>query len=447
MRTTINYLFVALLGIVMLASCKDSTNGPSGNDLTLVPSSETFNGDGVDAVTFTVTSGGNDVTADAKVFLASDNSELKEKSFSTDKPGTYEFYATYNDIASANVTVKALGGITLTCDVTSIAADGKETATFTVMQEGTDVTAESTLYEVDAEGNETKIEGMTYTTTVAGNHTFIARKGTAASEPLTLLATAVDNNPDRYDGFKERAMLLQFTAQGCGYCPLMKAGIKELKNEGWDEGVTIACHVAFMSDTMYPTFWQKLWNSYSAGAQGIPTMSFNLDKKTSAGAYQQAAATASNLKQTTKQVINEYPVTSGIAATYTQLNEEETQVIASVKIADDGDYRVAAWLLEDHINAYQSNYVSGILPADELKDHCDVLRAMSNTEPTGEDIEKGANKTHNFTWTFKASDLKKGVLENTHVVVFVTKKEGSNYIVNNIIECGFNDSVSFEYVD
>lgn len=443
MKTTIKYFTAALLGLVLLASCKVTSD--TITEIALIPSSEIFNGDGADAVTFTVKSGEKDVTADAKVFLASDNSELKEKSFSTNKPGSYEFYATYNDIASANVTVKALGGITLICDVTGIAADGKDIATFTVMQDDIDVTAESTLYEIDAEGNETKLESMTYSTTVVGQHTFIARKGTAASEPFILLATAVDSNPDKYEGFKERAMLLQFTAQGCGYCPLMKAGLKELEKEGWDDGVTIACHVPLFSDTMYPSFWQKLWNSYSAGAQGIPTMSFNLDKKTSAGAYQQPAATASNLKQTARQVIDAYPVTSGISASYIQINEEETQVIASVKIADDGDYRVAAWLLEDHINAYQANYVSGILPADELKDHCDVLRAMSNTEPTGEDIEKGAKKTHNLSWNFNVKELKKGVLENTHVVVFVTKKEGDKYIVNNIIECGFNDSVAFEY--
>lgn len=442
MKTTINYLFAALLGLVMLASCKESKDEPK--DVILIPSAESFDGNGLDTLYFTVTYGEKDVTADAQIFLASDNSELKEKKFVTDKPGEYEFYATYDIFASENVKVKALGGITLSCDVTSIAADGKEAATFTVMQDKADVTAESTLYEIDPEGKETKIEGMTFTTTVAGNHTFIARKGTAASEPVTVLATAVDNNPDKYDGFRERVMMLQFTATWCGYCPRMKAGIKELEKDGWDNGVTIACHA---NDIMQPTFIMSILKAANATEKGLPCMSFNFDGVNFVeGGYPSPAQQAALLKSTATESINAYPVTSGISATYMKINDEETQVIASVKIADDGDYRVNAWLLEDHINAAQNGTATGLTP-EELKDHCDVLRAMSNSEATGEDIEKGAKKTHNFTWTFNKKDLKKGVLENTHVVVLVTKKEGDKYVVNNIIECGFNDSVSFEYVD
>ncbi|MBO8465753.1 MAG: hypothetical protein IAB93_07150 [Bacteroidetes bacterium] len=77
------------------------------------------------------------------------------------------------------------------------------------------------------------------------------------------------------------------------------------------------------------------------------------------------------------------------------------------------------------------------------------MRAASSSSNnyTGEDITAGARQTQDFEWTFNVSDLREGVIENTHVVIFVTKLEDNgNYIVNNIIKCNINDSVGFEYM-
>lgn len=445
-----NYFLTAILAIAMVAACT-SPNGTEGEDgvekVTLVPSSPTIEGDGVDIVTFSVLSGETDVTADAKVFRAEDNSELVNKTFSTDIPGEYEFYATYGVFASENVKVTALGGLTLTTDKTVIVGNGEDAATLTVTQEGQDVTSESTFYLIQEEGEPVQLEGNTFVSTVAGQHQIYAKKGTASSAPLTILASAYDNEPNKTN-FRERAMLLQFTAQGCGYCPLMKKGLMILHEQGWDDGISVACHVGFMQDSMYPTFWNRLWTYYGAGATGIPAMSFNLDTETGTGAYANANATATNLKQITSDVINKYPVTAGISATFLPEGDSQMKVTATFKASEAGDYKVAAWLLEDHIDGVQSDY-NNVLTTEQKRDHCDVLRAVSNQDDfTGDVLNIGAGESVEKSWTFNVSSLKEGVIENAHVVVFITKKEANGlYIVNNIINCNMNDSVGFEYVD
>lgn len=441
-----NYLLTAVLAIAMFAACT-----PAGEEtaekVTLVPSSETIEGDGVDVVTFTVLSGETDVTAEAKVFKASDNTELVNKSFSTDIPGEYEFYATYGVIASDNVKVTALEGATISTDKAIIVANGEDQAVLTVTQEGQDVTAESTFYLLQEDGESVQLESNVFTTTEAGQHQIYAKKGTASSAPVAILATAYDNEPSNFN-FRERAMLLQFTAQGCGYCPLMKKGLMILHEQGWDDGISVACHIGFMQDSMYPTFWNALWTNYGAGATGIPAMSFNLDTETGTGAYANATATATNLKQITSDVINKYPVTAGISATFLPEGDSQMKVTATFKASEAGDYKVAAWLLEDHIDGVQSDY-NNVLTTEQKRDHCDVLRAVSNQDDfTGDVLNIGAGESVEKSWTFNVSSLKEGVIENARVVVFITKKEANGlYIVNNIINCNMNDSVGFEYVE
>lgn len=56
--------------------------------------------------------------------------------------------------------------------------------------------------------------------------------------------------------------------------------------------------------------------------------------------------------------------------------------------------------------------------------------------------------TQGFEWTFDESSLLNGNPEDSHVLIFVTKKqEGGVYIVNNIIRCGFEKVTGFEYAE
>ncbi len=68
--------------------------------------------DGTDAVTFTVTYDGEDVTTEAEVLNKTDNTPLALTdgvfSFSTTTEGTYEFVATYGEYTAAPVTITAV---------------------------------------------------------------------------------------------------------------------------------------------------------------------------------------------------------------------------------------------------------------------------------------------------------------------------------------------------
>ena len=174
-----NYILTAVLAITMIASCETA---PGAKNVTLLPSSDSFNA-GIDTISFTVQYGEEDVTSDAQVFT-SDNEELVDKKFAASIPGEYRFYAIYNDMASVEVTVKASGNLELTADKTTITPDGSDVVTFTVMQDGIDVTSESTLYLIPEDGEPIAQDGFTFSTTTEGNYNFYATKGSVSSNTV-----------------------------------------------------------------------------------------------------------------------------------------------------------------------------------------------------------------------------------------------------------------------
>lgn len=445
MKRFAKLLLGGALAIAFAASCE-----PTGTSNTekpvLVATPESIDATGEDITTFTVLYGEEDVTAESRIFLASDNSELINKNFSTTIPGDYEFYATYNNISSDYVKVTAKGDAVLTVDKSIIEANGTDFATFTVTQDGVDVTSESVLYLIPEEGEPIAQEGFTFSTTEIGVYNFYAQKGSAASNQITITAGPKDPQPDNYN-FKERAMITEFTGTWCGYCSLVKATMYELEDQSWDDGVIIEAH---SGDIMATTFVNNLINKYGANLRGYPHVTYNMDNQHSSSNYGSIAANRTQVLNNTEQVISAYPCTAGISALFEEGdNENELNVIAAFKFTEPGEYRIAAWLLENGIYSKQANKYPNLVSTEDVSTHRNVLRDVSNsTEFTGDDINMNEAGTYGCSWTFDTSRLYNGDPENSLVAVFVTKKEANGkYVVNNIIKCHFGETVAFEYAE
>lgn len=437
-----NYILTAILAITMIASCETA---PSVKNVTLLPSSNSFNA-GIDTISFTVQYGEEDVTADAQVFTT-DNAELTDKKFSSSIPGNYNFYAIYNDMASVEVTVTALGNLELIADKTTITPDGSDVVTFTVMQDGIDVTSESTLYLIPEDGEPIAQDGFTFSTTEEGSYKFYATKGSASSNTVTINAF---DGPDSWS-FRKRAFILEVTSTGCGPCALNKAGVLHLEQSGWDDGYVAEFHVNMRNnDPMrIPELEAAILNSMPGFNGSIPYLNWNYSEDILfIGAWQTPQYAANGISQYTNRANNAYPCTAGAnIVSYTEENGTLT-VSANIAIAEAGNYKVNCWIVEDNIKANQAS--ASAVPGYDVSTHMNVIRAVANSyDICGNPVTAGANEIQNFTWTFETSEVNflNDNLEETHVYVVIAKEEDAGYIVNNVVNCEFNGTTDYEYAE
>lgn len=161
-------------------------------ELILTVDKSVIDADGKQMATFTTTI--NDEEVAATIYNTMDNTALSGKTFSTTEVGVYTFYAKYEELTSNEVQVTAKmviveeeKPITLEASTTSIKANGIESVTFTVTQDGANVTSKSTLYV-----NGGVMNGNKFVTTTPGTYTIYAVKGSQTSNEITITAEAVE---------------------------------------------------------------------------------------------------------------------------------------------------------------------------------------------------------------------------------------------------------------
>ena len=163
-------------------------------ELSATPTTITANGE--DAVTFTVKQSGKDVTNETEIYV--NNNKISGNKFTSTTAGTFKAYAKKGDLKSNEVTITVNeapavpeGPIELTADKTSLKANGVDAVTFTVTQEGNDVTNKSEIFV-----NGGKLNGNKFTTSTAGTYTVYAKKNNETSNEITLTAEYVEGGSD-----------------------------------------------------------------------------------------------------------------------------------------------------------------------------------------------------------------------------------------------------------
>ena len=146
-----------------------------------------------ETATFKVECDGNDVTADATIYLEEGDVALDGATYTATAEGNYTFYAKYEDVTSNKVMLNVIKKdeveekpIKLTATETTIKANGIDATKFTVTQDGANVTDKSTIYV-----NESILNGNRFITTTPGTYTVYAVKGEQKSNELTITAEEV----------------------------------------------------------------------------------------------------------------------------------------------------------------------------------------------------------------------------------------------------------------
>lgn len=352
-------------------------------------------------------------------------------------------------------TPKPEAKLVLSSDKSQITADGKDAATLTVKLGNDVVSTGYTLY--DGDNKKVTLTDGKFTTTAEGTYKFWASYSGKNSETIEIKAVKAQggggDNPDTPDdpnkdnlNFKRRVLMIQFTGTGCQWCPYMINMLSDMlpKEEVKNNSVFVAVHSFNNSDPAYlGAAGSALANQ--TGITGYPTLNFDFNVNS-----QQYNSVDYNVNILTAQ-LNRTKAKVGIsAASVYDAATRTVSLTAAVKAAEEGEYRIGAWVIEDGIKGTQMNAGA---PGD-WKDfiHNNCVRYCDSKQSTydysGHDLGK-ITKGTTVEYNFQIPLAEKINSDNSRLIVFVTSPEvvGTRkmQLVNNVIKVPLNGSVAFEY--
>lgn len=301
---------------------------------------------------------------------------------------------------------------------------------------GVDVTANAVIY--DKTHDFTQVENP-FTPTSDGDYTFYAVVGDAISKDFKVTVTPTvpalpeDTDPSN-TSFTHRILMVDHTGTHCGYCPMMMKALKEVAETGdyHSKYYEAIAHSYNTSDPAYTAAAASITSYY--GISGYPTLTYNFAHSVS------SSYNAEHIKAQIDALWKE-AADAGIAAS-TSMAAKSVVVNAEVKAAVSGEYSITAWLLEDGIEAQQTNATESWMNI-----HNNAVRQAATTSPlTGYElgtIEAGKTTEQILNLNITRDTWNR---DNMKVMVILSKKnDKGKYDVANVTICGINDSVAYNY--
>ncbi len=484
---------IAPLAALAMVACgptpSNTPNGPEGNGFKVKASTLVIAADGQDAVQFTATFDGVALLAsDVTATVNGEAAELPELKFSTTTAGKYAIEFGYKEHKSEIFNIEAVkaGGL----DLSPNDEQGLTLrATTTVFQKNVDecliivrykgeVIDPSRVTFYDLDSNEevvleskdvTDVNGDTYklaiyAPTEIGTRSIWAGRnsgpGDSRDKPLTLTAVdfaipsrAIDPDPAN-TSFKKRMFITQFTGTECGYCPFFIAALHTLSEEEDynDNYVLAAVHTYSSNDPMYPVDYSDVDKTF--GVSNYPTVICDMKVSLSNAGYER------NLSQLHNQINSSVaePAKAGISA---KIDYADGFIVAraTVKAAEEGNYRIGAWLVEDDIHGMQYNNGCKVEGVD-FNTHEAALR-IPDSKPDGSSHYAGhllgtlaAGELSDYVFVMEMKEDANNIdnpkkhwkSENCRLIFFVTVETASGTYVTNVVENdNLTQTITFEY--
>lgn len=335
----------------------------------------------------------------------------------------------------------------LVADKDVIQSNGQDASTLTVYLDGEDVTSDAVIYDVNNE--EVTLTDGKFLATADGEYKFWAAYGTYSTFDkneddngmITIKAIsvavpdAVEDPQTSNTSFVHRAFLTQYTGTGCGFCPYMIKIIRELMADKTipSKAVLAAVHSYSNADPAYIS---------APKVQNYPFM--HIDFATGFSHAQGSAPLYSQVNS-----IASSDAKAGISVN-PKLYDDGTLVLkVSVKAAQDGDYRVGAWLLEDGIYGQQAD--KDKVGDSSYNTHENCVRLIDSRydgawagKPVGT-LKAGETAERTFVMKVKLTGSKPWKIENLHLAVIASRGEKDGYTVCNAIDCPIDAPTPFEY--
>lgn len=406
---------------------------------------EMIKADNKDIATFTITADGEDVTSLATIsWIENPDSTIGNAAFSTKQPGSYTFYATYNEKKTNEVSLEAAEVLLLlSVDKSSIKANNSEKATFTITLDGEDVTTASEIYLAD----DTPLGSASFYTDNAATYTFYAiHNGDRTTNEIQIEATYVELK------FLMQYCIMQIASTACATCPKMTQEIKSAT--AWNKNI-------FQIISLHP--YGKICNSELSGALASTAVQF----AQLAGVTQPPVGIVDfynpfNLFPTTTSIYINDALNSSTAkrkreaktgiAIQSSVHDKVIDFKVKVKTNETNEYRIFAFVVEDHIIHRQRSYSGSDLIWLNDYEHNNVATYMLEGDPLdgialGE-IQQGEESTTTFSINTTTFDTKRDVnLDNCRIVAYTLRIIDGGYYIDNITNCPVNGSVDYKYTN
>lgn len=297
----------------------------------------------------------------------------------------------------------------LTADLTAVNVTAGESATFTVLSGGEDVTAYATILN---ETLDRVLESNVFTPTEAGEWTFVASLDGVESEPLKVTAIVI---ADEGKDFFRRSLVLDFTGTWCVNCPQMEAAIEETMEARPGRIVPVSVHCMAVDPMYKKPFSDDLVKRF--GVKAYPSAVVDLDPESLI-----TTSSPELLQSHVDRLLEARGPAVGIKAEC-NVDGEEFGLSVNVKAPRDGNYTYAFLIVEDGVVAAQTGGTTDYV-------HNNVLRFWV------EDTLESLTEEHPASLMITGSASAKSRL------VFAVLRDG---LVDNVISLAPGASVDYQY--
>ena len=213
--------------------------------------------------------------------------------------------------------------------------------------------------------------------------------------------------------FHHKSLVMRFTADWCGYCPLMGKAVNLAlqQHPGKLEAVNVHGGGSLYEFSQYT----DLANQYHV--QGYPTG--YVDGRREVQNYSAYTSTAQNINQYMTETEANYPVSSAIGLK-SSLSGRKLSLDVNLFLREPADYKVTVLLLESGIIGSQIDYYEG----NHTDYHHDLVARMALTNVTGDRFtteDECERKDLQYTANIPANY----VLDNMTVLVYVQRAFGT----------------------
>ena len=336
------------------------------------------------------------------------------------------------------------GVLRIFADKTEIAADGKQTVTFTVKFGSKDVSTDANMNIIRVVGDDevTMKPGLnTFTATAPAEYRFKARfySGSAyyTDNEVTVTAKSASQSVGQKNYFRKH-WGMQFTAVSCTYCPELTASLKNVMAANPDRIVLTSFHVMFdesaLPDPMRLNINEE-FRDLVKHSEGLPLFAFNMVKGKDGIVDEQ------NKIEAALSSYGSSSASCGVAvSTVYDASSRTLDVTGKVTSNVSEQLRYHILLVEDGIEYTQAgvtgSYVHNCVVRDVLADNKwgDKLNQSLAVE---EGVEVSVTRTMQVD--------KEWNTERMRVVFAVLSPEGDSFICANINECALGASVDYIY--
>lgn len=219
--------------------------------------------------------------------------------------------------------------------------------------------------------------------------------------------------------FVHRSLAFRFTADWCGFCPMMATAMSDAQKELSGKLEVISVHGG--GSGLACSASNTLANNYPI--DGFPTGL--VDGRTYIANYA-IPVTTSLIVEAVNETESKYETVTAVSWT-SKVSGSQVTLDLSAYIKKAGSYKITALLVEDKVISYQADYNNG---ASDAYEHNGIIRAALS-KVLGENVEV-TEDAQVKTFTYSAELPSECNKDNVRVVVYIQRKDSDNsYYVDN----------------